>query len=130
MRTRAATHWPAQFIVLLTVLFPCVYIITVGIQRFLIESWGTWLLSPIIYQRILPPPLGQGVLYLLVKFPVLCDGLCAIPVLILCLAAFLSLRAFFDGSILKAGLAFWLVSGVFVAYHHLQPMGLSYYVMY
>lgn len=130
MRTRTAAHWPARLIVFVTALFPIAYIIAVGIQKFLIESFGTWLLSPVIYQRILPAPLGHSILYLVVKFPILCDGLCAIPVLLLGVAGLLSISALCDGSVLKAGIAFWLVSGVFIIYHHLQPFGMSYYAMY
>lgn len=130
MRARAANHWPAHLIVFFTVLFPGAYILAVGIQKFVIESWGTWLLSPIIYQRLTPGPLRYSLLSLMVKFPIFCDALCAIPVLILIAAAVLGAWALWDGSILKAGIAFWLVSGVFIAYHHLQPMGLSYYALY
>lgn len=126
MRTRSANHVPAHLIVLATVWGAAAYIFIIGIQRFIMESWGTLIISPGIYVRLLPEPLGQGLLYSLVKYPILNSFLCAVPLLFIGYAIILALWALWDGSVLKAGVSFWIVVTIFALYHNLQPFGLSY----
>ncbi len=126
MRTRSATHLPAHLIVLATVWGTAAYIFVIGIQRFIMESWGTLIISPGIYVRLLPEPLGQGLLYSLVKYPYLNTWLCAVPLLLIGYAIILSLSALWDGSVLKAGASFWIVVTILALYHNLQPFGLSF----
>jgi hypothetical protein len=126
MRWVASRFAPARGIVLITLLLPLVYALSVGLERFWWESWGTWLLSPIIYVKVLPAPVGEILLRSMNAVPEFCNVLCAIPVGMLLLSSVLALRAFLVGSIVYAGAAFWLVSAVFIVYHHLQPLGMQF----
>lgn len=116
----------ARILVAFTAVFIIAYILWIGPERFYYESFGTWLLSPVIYFRLLPSPFNAWLLHGLLHFPLLSHILCTIPVAML-LAAFCSAIYSLIRNSLPFALVTWLlVSSVFVVYHHLQPLGITF----
>lgn len=119
---RLFTPWR---IVALMTLAVTAYVMWRGPERFYYESYGTWILSPVIYVRLLPPPLNTWLLTAMHQFPVLVHLVCAAPVALLGLSLGCSVRAIRRDSVGFAVLAFALTLTVFAVYHWLQPFGLT-----
>lgn len=118
--------WTPARIAAATVLVPFAYVLVIGPERFYYESWGTWLLSPVIYTRFSPEPLKGWLLHGFLHSPAFNLAILAIPVLMLFAAALLLLWAIHKDSRRPAIASLLLSSGVFAVYHVLQPLGVSY----
>ncbi len=116
---------PAR-VALSAALLPIVYVLTIGPERFYYESWGTWILSPIIYTRLAPSPLDEWLLRGFCNGPLLTWISCGIPVAMLFVSFPLALVAIAKNSLLLAFVALSLVALVFGVYHFIQPMGITY----
>ncbi len=101
------------------------YLLWRGPERFYYESFGTLIVSPAIYTRILPAPLNQWLLRLLIDHSSLAYVLYAIPVGMLLLAFAAGIHAVRRNSVPLALAAFVFVAVVFGTYHWLQPLGIS-----
>lgn len=115
----------AMRIVTLTLLGVLVYLIWRGPERFYYESFGTFVISPVIYTRILPLPFNHWLLAALVKAPMLSYVLYAVPVLMLLGAIVAGIISVRRDSVLYACASLVLVATVFGVYHFLQPLGMS-----
>jgi hypothetical protein len=100
-----------------------------GAQRFFLESFGTWIISPIIYTRICPEFVRAPFIHALAREPILGHLLCAIPVAIFLMAAAFGFVAFRRRSFPVAVAACLLMSSIFVVYHSVKHLGirLEYY---
>lgn len=115
----------AKSIVALTCFLVVFYLLWVGPERFYYESFGTWIVSPAIYPRLLPVPWSGWLLKILLHAPVTCLFLQAVPVLMLvgaCAAGAISIS---KNSRLLACTSLGLTGIVFGVYHWLQPMGIT-----
>lgn len=110
----------------LTFALPLLYVLIIGPERFYYESWGTWIMSPVIYTRISPYPLNEWLLREFVHGYAVTWTSLAAPVLILFLAAVLALISIGKNSIPAALSSVALVAIVFTVYHFLQPLGMTY----
>lgn len=110
----------------LTVGLPILYVLLVGPERFYYESWGTWIVSPVIYTRISPAPLSDWLRFEFVHGPFATIFVYAVPVALLFLAAVLALVSIGRNSLSIAFVSLGLVLTVFAVYHFLQPLGISY----
>ncbi len=109
-----------------TFALPLLYVLLIGPERFYYESWGTWIMSPVIYTRISPYPLNEWLLREFVHGHAITWTSLAAPVLILFLAAVLALVSIGKNSIPAALSSVALVAIVFTVYHFLQPLGMTY----
>jgi len=119
---------PSSFFLLGSILLIFLYPLWVGWERFYYESWGTWVLSPVIYSRILPDPAGAWLAGVLLKYPHWGYLLCGAPLLLLGVAFAAAVVGFQKKSLLASSGCFCILLGILTIYHHLQPMGLT--VMY
>ena len=117
--------WTARRIVALTGVLVVLYLAWVGPERFYFESFGTLIVSPAIYPRLLPPPWQGWLLRVLVGAPWTGLILQAAPVLMLLGAMAAALVSVAKNSVLLACAALGLTSIVFGAYHFLQPFGIT-----
>jgi hypothetical protein len=95
-----------------------------GAERFFFESFGTLIISPVIYTRICPEAFRPSLVRVLAREPYLQDMLCAIPVVMVGVACVLGIVAFRQRSFPVAVMACVLMSSVFVVYHSLKHMGI------
>lgn len=115
----------ARRIVVFTVAAILLYIIWVGPERFAWESFGTWIVSPLIYVRLIPDPLKSWLIKAMVHEPLIGHAFCVIPVAALAAAFVLGMHALVSNSLRSAYLSFGLSALVFFIYHLIQPMGIS-----
>jgi len=108
-----------------TLLFLFVYVLAVGSERFFIESWGTLIVSPGIYPRLLPVPFDSILRRFLIAKPAACVVLQVLPLILLALAFLSAMVALYKNSLRMAILCMAIVAVVFGVYHHLQPMGIT-----
>ena len=101
------------------------YLLWIGPERFYYESFGTWILSPVIYVRILPPPFNGVLLHALHDSPGLVYLLYALPIFFLVLATLAAFRSIHRHSVVSALGALALMTLVFGVYHYLQPLGIT-----
>jgi hypothetical protein len=101
------------------------YILWRGPERFCYESFGTLIVSPVIYVRLLPFPLNEWLLTALRHMPVLASALHVAPLAILALSFALSLYSIWNKTVVHAFISLVLVAAVFSAYHFLQPFGIE-----
>jgi hypothetical protein len=101
------------------------YILWRGPERFCYESFGTLIVSPVIYVRLLPFPLNEWLLTALRHMPVLASALHAAPVAILASSFALSLYSIWNKTVVHAFISLGLAAAVFSAYHFLQPFGIE-----
>lgn len=127
MNSHQAT-WTARRIVALTAVLVVGYMAWVGPQRFYFESFGTLIVSPAIYPRLLPSPWKGHLLKILVGTPWTGFILQAIPVLMLLGALAAALVAIAKDSALLACGAMGMTGIVFGVYHFLQPFGITLHV--
>lgn len=115
----------AKRLVAFTALFMLAYVLWVGPMRFSIEAYGTWLMSPLIYARLLPTPASHWLLVNLLHHPLLADFLILVPVLMFAAAFLMAAYSFWRNSLWVAYGSFLIVATVISTYHYLQPMGMS-----
>jgi len=102
-----------------------VYLLWIGPEKFYYESFGTWIMSPLIYVRILPVPLNHVLLHALHDSPWLTYLLYAAPVLLMLIAFGVALTSIRKQSVASAFGALALMTLVLGVYHFLQPMGIT-----
>ena len=107
-------------------LLPVVYVAIIGPERFYYESWGTWILSPVIYTRVSPSPLKEWLLYGYCTWKPLTVFSIALPVILFFLSTVAAFIAIHTNSLRFAFLALLLTTGVFGVYHFLQPLGITF----
>jgi hypothetical protein len=96
-----------------------------GAERFLFESFGTWVMSPVIYTRVCPELFRAPLIHALAHQPILGHLLCAIPVVMFFVAVAYGIVAYKRRSLLVALLACVLMSSIFVVYHSVKHMGMQ-----
>lgn len=101
------------------------YILWRGPERFCVESFYTWLISPGIYVRLLPEPFSHWLLFGLVKQSWIGIVLCIVPVFLLVVAAISGIFSLYKNSIPYALACMGIVGTVFSVYHFVQPMGIT-----
>lgn len=114
-----------RLLVSLTVLFVALYVLWRGPERFCIESFGTWVISPGIYVRLLPEPVNQWLLLGLLKQSWIGIILYIVPVFLLITALMAGVWSVYKNSILGGIACSGLIATVFSVYHFVQPMGIS-----
>lgn len=119
------SHHLPKLLVLAIPALVAAYISVIGPDRFYHESFGTLILSPLIYLRFLPTSLGHPVGRFLLDHPAALHILCGIPVAILLASASLGVFAFRNNSLLLSSVALLLALMVFATYHFLQPLGFT-----
>jgi hypothetical protein len=119
---RVITPWG---VVAFTAMAILTYILWKGPERFYYESFGTWIVSPGIYVRLLPVPLNEWLLRALRHIPLLGSALHLVPLALLSLSFALSLYSIWNKTVVHAFISLGLVAAVFSAYHFLQPFGIE-----
>lgn len=114
-----------RHVVGLTVLSIILYVLWRGPERFCVESFGTLIISPGIYIRMLPEPLNHWLLSGVVKNPWIGHLLCIVPVLLLAAATIAGAHSIRKNSLPYAFASLGIVAIVFSAYHYMQPMGIT-----
>ncbi|MFZ4775659.1 MAG: hypothetical protein ACOYM3_09865 [Terrimicrobiaceae bacterium] len=117
--------WTARSVTALTLSLLIFYLFRVGPERFYIESFGTWIISPVIYPRLLPSPWNAMLIKVLVYAPWTSFILQSIPVLLLLGATTAAVVSIVKDSLVLACLAMGLTGLVFGVYHCLQPLGIT-----
>ena len=117
--------WTARRIVALTGILVVLYLAWIGPERFYFESFGTWIVSPAIYPRLLPLPWRGWLLKILVGAPWSGLILQAVPVLMLLGALAAAMVSIAKDSAILACAALGLTGIVFGVYHFLQPFGIT-----
>jgi hypothetical protein len=117
--------WSAQRIVVLTAILVVLYTLWIGPERFCYESFGTLIVSPAIYPRLLPIPWKGWLLNVLIGAPWTGLILQAIPVFMLLGAFGVAMVSLAKDSIILACAALGLTGLVFGVYHFLQPLGIT-----
>ena len=112
-------------VVAFTAMAVLTYILWQGPERFYYESFGTWIISPGIYVRLLPFPLNEWLLTALRHIPLLASALHLAPVALLALSFALSLYSIWNKTVVHAFISLGLAAAVFSAYHFLQPFGIE-----
>ncbi len=122
---RSQDIWTARRVLALTGMLLAFYLFWVGPERFYIESFGTWIISPVIYSRILPAPWKAMLIKMLVFAPWTSLILQSIPVLLLLGATAAAVFSIVKDSLALACLCMGTTGLVFGVYHYLQPLGIS-----
>lgn len=100
------------------------YVLWQGLYRFSVESFGTWMLSPLIVLRLSPPPMRYWFLRLNAELPIFSEIVCLVPVLIFTIAAVLGTWSGRRGSLPVAMVACTLMTSIFVVYHSVKHLGM------
>jgi hypothetical protein len=116
---------PVNLVILLNPAFVASYIFWQGFEKFLIESYGTLILSPLIYIRLAPEPWSIYLLKASASSEWFCLFLCGIPLLMISGAAALLVRAFIHQCMTAALVAMLLVVMVFSVYHSVKHLGFT-----
>jgi hypothetical protein len=114
-----------QRIVAFTVTAIVMYVFWQGPERFYHEAFGTWIISPVIYVRLLPFPFNHWLLAGIRNFPPLSAILCIAPLLILSLSFAFAIYSIWQNSLVHAFLSLALAATVFSVYHCVQPFGIT-----
>ncbi len=101
------------------------YVFWQGPERFYYESFGTWIVSPGIYVRLLPFPLNEWLLVGLRHLPPLTWALHLAPLVMLALSLALAMYSIWNKTLVHALISLALVAIVFSVYHFLQPLGIT-----
>lgn len=109
----------------LTLLLVLLYVCWRGPERFWVESFGTWLLSPSIYVRILPQPLSNWLLTSLVRGSITGHLLYLAPIFLFVVAFLCAALSMWKNSLSPALVSLGIVTTIFVVYHFVQPLGIS-----
>ncbi len=102
------------------------YIFYIGPERFAFESFGTWILSPLIYVRLLPDPLNHWLVTAMLSHPLIGHAFCVVPIAMLVAALVLAVHAVRRNSLPSAYVSLALAVTVFSVYHLVQPMGITF----
>jgi hypothetical protein len=103
-----------------------VYIVLwTGAHRFFLESFATWIISPVIYTRICPDFFRAQLIYALAHQPMWGHLLCAVPVAMFVAAVGFGILAYRRRSFPVALLACVLMSSIFVVYHSVKHLGIQ-----
>ena len=102
-----------------------IYVFWQGPERFYYESFGTWIVSPGIYVRLLPSPLNEWLLVGLQHLPPLTWALHLAPLVMLGLSCALAMYSIWNKTLVHALISLALVAIVFSVYHFLQPLGIT-----
>lgn len=116
----------ARRVVIFTAALIVFYILCIGPERFAFESFGTWILSPLIYVRLLPEPLNHWLVTAMLRHPLIGHAFCVIPIAMLVAAFALAIHAVRRNSLSSAYVSLGLSATVFSVYHLIQPMGMTY----
>ncbi|GAT33181.1 hypothetical protein TSACC_21591 [Terrimicrobium sacchariphilum] len=116
----------ARRVVVFTAALIGIYILFIGPERFAFESFGTWMLSPLIYVRLLPDPFNHWLVTAMFRQPLIGHAFCVIPIAMLVAAIVLAVHAVRRNSLPSAYVSLGLSVTVFSVYHLIQPMGMSY----
>lgn len=119
------SHRFPQLLVLAIPVLVTAYVLSVGPDEFYYESYGTLILSPIIYLRFVPASVALPAGRFLLEHPWATVALCGIPVALLLAAAVFGVLALRKNSLLLSSLALILTLAVFATYHFLQPFGFT-----
>ena len=114
-----------QRVVAFTATAILIYVFWKGPERFYYEAFGTWIISPAIYVRILPFPLNQWLLSGIRNFPLLPTVLCMAPLLMLSLSFAFAIYSIWQKSLPHAFISLALATTVFSVYHWVQPFGIT-----
>jgi hypothetical protein len=114
-----------QRVVAFTATAILIYVFWKGPERFYYEAFGTWIISPSIYVRILPFPLNQWLLSGIRNFPLLPAVLCMAPLLMLSLSFAFAIYSIWQKSLPHAFISLALATTVFSVYHWVQPFGIT-----
>jgi hypothetical protein len=101
------------------------YVLWKGPERFYYESFGTWIVSPGIYVRLLPFPLNDWLLRAMHHVPLLTSALHLAPLAMLASSFALSLYSIWNKTLVHALISLGLAATVFSVYHFLQPLGIT-----
>ncbi len=112
-------------VVAFTVVAVAIYVLWQGPERFYYEAFGTWIMSPGIYVRLLPFPFNAWLLAGMRAFPLLPTILCIAPVGMLSLSFAFALSSIWKKSLPHAFLSCGLATTVFSVYHYVQPFGIT-----
>ncbi len=115
----------ARLLIIANVLALGVYVFFQGFYRFYMESFGTWMLSPLILLRLSPTPMKQWFLHMNAKLPVFSDLICIVPIVMIVTALVLATWSSRKGSLPGAIVACTLLTTVFVVYHSVKHLGMS-----
>lgn len=116
----------ARRVVVFTATLIVLYILCIGPERFAFESFGTWMISPLIYVRLLPDPFNHWLVTAMVRQPLIGHAFCVIPIAMLVAACVLGVHAVRRNSLPSAYVSLALSVTVFAVYHMVQPMGMTY----
>jgi hypothetical protein len=114
-----------QRVVAFTATAILIYVFWQGPERFYYESFGTWIVSPGIYVRLLPFPLNEWLLIGMRHVPLLASVLHLAPLVMLALSFALALYSIWNKTVVHALISLALVAAVFSVYHCLQPLGIT-----
>ncbi len=114
-----------QRVVAFTLIAIVMYVFLQGPERFYHEAFGTWIISPVIYVRLLPFPFNHWLLAGIRNFPPLSAILCIAPLLILSLSFAFAIYSIWQNSLVHAFLSLALAATVFSVYHCVQPFGIT-----
>ncbi len=102
-----------------------IYVLWQGPERFYIESFGTWIMSPVIYVRVLPFPLNEWLLAGIHHVPLLASALHMAPLIMLALSFALAMYSIWNKTVVHALISLALAATVFCVYHFIQPLGIT-----
>jgi hypothetical protein len=102
-----------------------IYVFWQGPERFYYESFGTWIVSPGIYVRLLPFPLNEWLLIGMRHAPLLASVLHLAPLAMLALSCALAMYSIWNQTVVHALISLALVAAVFSVYHFIQPLGIT-----
>jgi hypothetical protein len=114
-----------QRVVAFTVIAVTIYVLWQGPERFYYEAFGTWVVSPGIYVRVLPFPFNEWLLTGMRNVPFLPAVLCFAPLLMLSLSFAFALYSIWKESLIHAFVSLALAATVFSVYHCVQPLGIT-----
>ncbi len=103
-----------------------IYVLCQGIERFWWESFGTWVISPIIYIRLCPPPFQYWMVDAVNAQPLLGNLLCGVPVVMASTSLVLGVLAYRRRSLPFAVASCVLMTTIFVVYHSVKHMGMHF----
>lgn len=119
----------ARFLLLANTLGVAVYIFWQGLEKFWWESFGTWIISPVIFVRICPEPFKYHLLALINSWSAIDFLICGVPVVMFVAAILIGAIAYRKNSLPMAMAACVLMSTIFVVYHSVKHLGISFQII-
>jgi hypothetical protein len=119
----------ARFLLLANSLGVAIYILWQGVEKFWWESFGTWMISPLIYVRICPEAFKPSMLALANSGWVANAIFCGIPLVMFVVALIAGSVAFWNKSLRLAAIACFLMSSIFLVYHSIKHLGMTFQVI-